>query len=232
MLGFARELLEVLGRARRQFSQPSLEGTVRLGLIDDFNLTALPEILGRLREHHPRFELFVGSGSSDSLLPQLGASGLDLVLSKRVAGSTDGEFVSRQQLVWVGQPGILEREEGIVPLVLPPQGTIPREVAVAALRAAGGRWSIRAESPSLIGLRSAVLAGLGVGVFGIGMIPPGLMPLPVSAPLPALPAIEFVLALNPRSRDPVVATFADLLRRVAPLVISRLEEEQSALIRD
>ena len=56
MLGFARELLEVLGRARHQFSQPSLEGTVRLGLIDDFNLTALPEILGRLREHHPHFE--------------------------------------------------------------------------------------------------------------------------------------------------------------------------------
>ena len=230
MLGYARELLEVGGRIRRQFAQPPLEGSVRLGLIDDFNLTALPEILGHLRRQHARFELFVTSGTSADLLPRLRAGELDLVMTKRIAGGTDGELIAPQKLVWVGQPGVLEREGGVVPLVLTPAGTVPREVALAALRQAGRRWSLRAEAATIPGLRAAVLAGLGVSVFGLGMIPPDLTPLPPGTPLPALVDAEFVLALNPHAGDPVVAALADLLRRVAPLVLGRLEEEQAGMV--
>jgi len=42
MLGYARELLEVIDRARRQFAQPPLEGSVRFGMVEDFGTTALP----------------------------------------------------------------------------------------------------------------------------------------------------------------------------------------------
>ena len=230
MLGYARELLEVLERARRQFIQPPLEGSVRLGLVEDFNLTALPEILGRLRREYARFELFVGSGTSANLLPQLRAGELDLVLTKRIAGSSDGELIAPQKLVWVGQPGVLEREGDVVPLVVTPPGTVPREIMLAALRQAGRRWSVRFEAANITGLRAAVLAGLGVTAFGVGMIPPDLTPLPRAAPLPVLEQAEFVLALNPHSKDPVVATFADLLRRVAPVILGRLEEEQSGML--
>ncbi len=227
MLGYARELLEVLGRARRQFAQPPLEGSVRLGIIDDFNLTALPEILGHLRRRHARFELFVVTGTSANLLPQLRAGELDLILTKRLAGGSDGELIAPQTLVWVGQPGVLEREAGVVPLVLTPPGTVPREIVLAALRQAGRRWSVRFEAATITGLRAAVLAGLGITALGVGMMPPDLVPLPEGGSLPALAGAEFVLAINPDSRDPVVTTFADLLRRVAPVILGRLEEEQT-----
>lgn len=230
MLGYARELLEVIGRARRQFAQPPLEGSVRLGLVEDFNLTALPEILGRLRRQYARFELFVGSGTSATLLPQLRAGELDLVLTKRIAGGTEGELIAGQKLVWVGRPGVLEREGDVVPLVLTPPGTVPREIILTALRQAGRRWSVRFEAANITGLRAAVLAGLGVTAFGVGMIPPDLAPLPAATPLPALSEAEFVLALNPHSTDPVVAAFANLLRQVAPIIIGRLEEEQAEML--
>ncbi len=230
MLGYARELLEVIRRARLQFSQPPLEGSVRLGLIDDFNVTALPEILGGLRRRHSRFELYVGVGTSADLLNQLRANALDVVLTKRVKGGTEGEFLSRQKLVWVGQPGVLEREPDAVPLVLPPPDTVPREAVLRALREAGRRWAVRFEASTITGLRAAVLAGLGVAAFGVGMIPPDLTPLPADAPLPSLEEAEFILGVNPLSKDPVVATFAELLRQLAPTIIARLEEEQAGLV--
>ena len=44
LLGFAREVLEIIGRARRQFAQPPLEGSVRFGMVEDFGTTLLPFI--------------------------------------------------------------------------------------------------------------------------------------------------------------------------------------------
>lgn len=229
MLGYARKLLEVMGSARRQFAQPPLEGSVRLGMVEDFNLTALPEILGRLRRQYARFELFVGSGTTANLLSQVRNGELDLILTKRVAGSSDGELIAPQKLVWVGQPGVLQSENDVVPLVLTPPRTIHREIILAALRQAGRRWSVRFEGATITGLRAAVLAGLGVTAFGVGMIPPDLVPLPRTNPLPALGDVEFVLALNPARKDPVVTAFANLLRQMAPVILERLVEEQSEM---
>src|SRR6202008_2740740 len=56
MLGYARELLEVLGRARRQFVQPPLEGSVRFGMVEELGITALPFLLAPFRREPPPFD--------------------------------------------------------------------------------------------------------------------------------------------------------------------------------
>ena len=230
MLGYARELLEVLGRARLQFAQPSLEGTVRLGLVEDFNYAAFAEILAGLRRQHSRFELSVVTASTAELLLQLQTNALDMVLSKRSAGGTDGDFLCRQKMAWVGAPEILQWEDGIVPLALTAPNTLTREIILRALREAGRRWSIRFESPNLSGLHAAVTAGIGVTAFGVGVIPPDLKLLPETADLPPLADAEFTLGLNPNSKDQVVTTFANLIRSVVPIIIGRMEEEQLAAL--
>ena len=229
MLGFARELLEVLGRAAQQLAQPPMEGVVRLGLIDDYEMTVLPETLARLRSQHARFELTTVVGLTSDLLRRLEAGSLDIVLAKRMTGANQGELLCRQELVWVGHPSILGDASDLVPLVLPPPGTAPREIMLQSLREAGRRWSVRFESPSLFGRRAGVLAGLGVTAFGVGMIPEGVMPL-ASGLLPPLMPVEFILAQNPQSKDPVVATFGTMLRATAPIIIERLAEDQSSLV--
>jgi DNA-binding transcriptional LysR family regulator len=229
MLGYARELLEVIRRARLQFAEPPLEGSMKFGLVDDLNATVLPEILGRLRRQYSRFELIIGTGTSANLFSLLNTGSLDLILTKRIAGSTQGEFLCRQKLVWVGQPGVLEQENGVVPLVVFPPKTVPREIILGSLRKGGRRWSIRFESASIAGQRAAVLAGLGVAAFGVGMIPPDMNLLPPLT-LPPLSDAEFVLEQNPDSKDPVVAAFATILRNVVPIIIERLMEEQAGMM--
>jgi DNA-binding transcriptional LysR family regulator len=229
MLGYARELLEVIGRARRQFAQPPLEGSVRFGMVEEFGTTALPYILGRLRREHPRFELTIETGLGPDLLQRLEAGSVDLVLTKRVAGRNQRMSLCRQQLVWVGQPGVFEAGNDIVPLVLFPSPSVSREIILRTLREHGLRWSIRFESASIASLRAAVLAGIGVAVFGVGMIPNGVNVLPHSL-LPALADAEYLLDWRPDCTDRVVIAFGSILRLTAPLIIQQLVDDQTPLV--
>jgi DNA-binding transcriptional LysR family regulator len=228
MLGYARELLAVLARARQQFAQPPLEGLARFGMVEDFGATVLPDMLGRLRREHPRFEVITETGTSPDLLRRLDAGSLDLVLAKRVAGRQQGAFLCRQRLVWVGQPSVLKRENDIVPLVLYPASSVSRQIILQTLRENGRRWSVRFESASFSSLRAAVLSGIGITAFGLGMLPEGLSPLPRST-LPRLADAEFVLDQRPGNTDRVVAAFGSILSRAAPRIIQQLAENQRLL---
>jgi DNA-binding transcriptional LysR family regulator len=163
------------------------------------------------------------------LLQHLAAGSVDLVLTKRAAGHNQGEALCRQKLVWVGQPGVFEAGNDIVPLVLFPPSSISREIILRTLREHGLRWSIRFESASIASLRAAVLAGLGVAVFGVGMIPNGVNVLPPSL-LPELPDAEYLLDLRPDCTDRVVIAFGSILRLTGPLIIRQLVDEQTPLV--
>ena len=229
LLGYARQLLEVIGRARRQFAQPPLEGSVRFGMVEDFGTTALPFMLSRLRREHPHFELTIETGLGLDLLQRLGAGSVDLVLTKRVAGRSQGTSLCRQKLVWVGQPGVFEAGNDIVPLVLFPSPGASREIVLSTLREHGLRWSIRFESASIASLRAAVLAGIGVAAFGVGMIPDGVSVLPRSL-LPSLTDAEYLLDWRTDCTDRVVLAFGSILRLTAPLIIQQLVDDQRALL--
>jgi DNA-binding transcriptional LysR family regulator len=229
LLGFARELLGVIGRARRQFAQPPLEGSVRFGMVEDFGTTLLPFILSRLRREHPHFELSIETGLGIDLNQRLEAGSLDLILTKRVAGPEKATALCRQNLVWVGQPGVFESGSDTVPLVLFPLPAASREIILRTLREHRLRWSIRFESASIASLRAAVLAGIGVAAFGIGMIPDGVSVLPRSL-LPSLADTEYRLDWRPDCKDPVVTTFGSILQVTAPLIIQRLVDEQMPLV--
>lgn len=224
-MGYVKQLLATMESARHQLTQPPLDGAVRLGVVEDFNYAAFPEILGALVERHRRFQLFVKIASTADLQSQLRKETLDIALMKRRQGSTEGELICQQKMAWVGCQTILQTEDDVVPLVLTPQNTITRDVVLRALSKAGRRWSIRFESPTLAGLQAAVQAKLGVTAFGVGMIPPDL-PRSAAPLLPTLESVEFTLNLSAGNTNNVVATFADVLRRLVPMIVARLEEEQ------
>ena len=228
MLGYARELLAVLARADRHFRQPALKGTVRFGVVEDFNATALPDMLGRLRREHQHLELRTETGLSAELTRRLDAGDLDLVLAKRVPGRAQGEFLCRQKLLWVGLPGIVAAGKP-VPLALYPVPSVSREIILRCLREHERQWTVHFESLSLSGLRAAVLAGIGVTALGLGTIPQGLETLPAGV-LPPLEEAEYMLEHNPQSKEQVVVTFGNILRRAASRIMDRLADDQAGLL--
>ncbi len=181
MLGLAQGILDANERARRYFAGSELRGRVRFGASEDFVQSRLPEVLREFTRVHPAVDLELTVGLSGALLQALDTGELDLVLAKRRPGEDRGRLVRREKLVWVGSNPGLAAPERPLPLILYPQPSISRAIALEALERAGRSWRIVCTSSSFSGLNAAALAGLGVTVQADGLAPVGLTPLPLFA---------------------------------------------------
>lgn len=193
MLIFANAILDAQDRAQRYFAGSELRGRVRFGASEDFVLGRLPAILRNFSRRHPSVDLELTVALSGRLIEMLEAHELDLILAKRLVGEQRGDFVSREKLVWIGAENIALPEQGSLPLVMFPPPSITRAIAVETLDAAKIPWRVVCSCSGLLGLRAATLAGFGVMVQPLSLVPPGLIALPPAANRPELCDIEFVL---------------------------------------
>jgi DNA-binding transcriptional LysR family regulator len=198
MVGFAREILDSTERAVHYFSGPALRGRVRLGVAEDFAQSRLPDLLRTFRAAHPLVELELTVGLSGLLHRAMEARRLDLVLAKRKTGETHGTLVSRDTMAWIAAPDVAVRADEPVPLIVCPEPSISRELAIGALDRAGRAWRITCTAGSFSGLHAAARAGLGITAHTRSLIPDGLAELPRGAGLPALGEVEFVLLARGR----------------------------------
>ncbi|ACB78856.1 transcriptional regulator, LysR family [Methylorubrum populi BJ001] len=193
MIGFARDLLEAHDRLRAFFSPSGLRGRIRLGVSEDYTLSALAQVLARFADRHPSVDLQLTVGLSRTLYQGYDAGELDVIFCKRRRGDPRGELAWAEELIWAGRPGSLPDPALPVPLILYPPPSMTRALALDALEAAGRSWRIACTSGSLMGLRAAVEAGLGFAPHSARVMPPGLAPIPKSAGLPAIGEVEFVV---------------------------------------
>lgn len=210
MVGFAQTIVATGERALRHFAGAQLRGKVRLGASEDLVFTTLPEILRRFRERNPLIEVELTVELSDVLAERIRTGRLDLAIGKRVAGATHGSLLWADRLAWVGSAATVLEPGQPVPLVQYPKPSITRQLALAALDRAGMPWRSVCRTSSLVGLRAAALAGLGVMLHARSLIPEGLVELPSTLGLPAAEGIEFVLFAKPEPTGPA-ALLADAI---------------------
>jgi len=193
MLIFAQSILETQERARRFFAGSELRGRLRFGSSEDFVLSRMPAILRNFTRRHPEVDLELTIALSGELNDRIDAGELDLALTKRRPGEESGDFVAREKLVWIGTEITDFSEHATLPLVMYPPPSITRSAAIESLDTAGIPWRIVCTCSGLVGLRAATMAGFGVMVQPLSLIPPGLVALPPSPNLPPLEDTEFVL---------------------------------------
>jgi DNA-binding transcriptional LysR family regulator len=194
LLGFAATILDADERARRHFAGSELRGRVRFGASDDFVLSRLPEVLRDFTQRHLAVDLELTVALSGELFQMLEAGDLDLVLAKRRSSFGLGRPVWRENLLWVAAPATVLDPARPVPLILYKPPSITRTITTEALDRAGTPWRIACTCGSLIGLRAATFAGLGVMAQAESMVPPGLVAISASSLLPDLGQVDFVLA--------------------------------------
>jgi DNA-binding transcriptional LysR family regulator len=148
----------------------------------------------------------------------MAAGELDLMVAKRLPGEQHGELLWRDRLVWAGRPGLTDIADP-VPIVTYPPPSLTRHVALRELEREHRTWRIACVSDSLLGLRAAALAGLGIIAHSETLLPQGIQPV-ADDRLPDLGHLEFVL-LHRRStpseaeialRDAIIAG-SDRMRR-------------------
>ncbi|WP_280486139.1 LysR family transcriptional regulator [Nocardia cyriacigeorgica] len=196
MLGFAREILDAQSRAAQYFGGESVTGRIRFGVSEDLVAETLPEILREFRRDYPRVDLDMSVGLSEEVHARLRRNHLDLAFVKRRPGEQHGRLVFSDRLVWVGPGGARAPAPGEpIPVVtyLPP--SLTRDAALRTLDRAGLAHHIACTTKGQLGLRAAVLAGLGFAVHSESLLPADLYPV---HGLPSPGTTEFVLISTAR----------------------------------
>ncbi len=156
-------------------------------------------------------------GLSRALYQGYDAGELDVIFGKRRAGDPRGELAWREELVWVGQHGFIPDPALPLPLVLYPQPSITRTLAVDALEAAGRSWRVACTTGSLTGLRAAAGAGVGMAPHSARLLPAGLAAIPTTAGLPLLGAVDFMVIGPGRHHAVATALMEAILASTAEL---------------
>jgi DNA-binding transcriptional LysR family regulator len=209
VLGLTRDIADWSERLRS-----GRAGRLRLGMIDAAAVIHFPDELRRFRSDHPDVELLLRVAPSASLLDQLVAGDLDLVVCVEPAAPLAGvttEPIKVEELAVYGPPG---RRCGPAttwgPWVLFPTGSHTRSVVVDALARLGAPLDVVAESHQPEVLREMVRLGTGWTVLPITQAEHDGRPLTRG---PVVTDRRLVLATRADTvRDPAVDALAERLR--------------------
>jgi DNA-binding transcriptional LysR family regulator len=100
-----------------------------------------------------------------------------------------------------------------VPLIMADGPSIFRRIGHEALDAAGVAWTPRYTSSSLIGIKAALRAGLGVTARGVEQLDAGLRVLGAGDGMPRLPDLAYYLYVRSHVVNPVTRQVFETLKK-------------------
>jgi len=206
LLGYTREILSTNDRAVAALTGDVLPGPARVGLVQDFAETLLTGVLSHFARLNGETQLQVRVGGSAELLDLLTSDRLDVVLC--MGPQDDPAALKTAPMVWLGNPALAELE--VLPLAVLEVPCRFRDAALAALDAAGRRYRIVLETPSLSALRAAVESDICVTCRTDIVLKRAIDPV-LAPSLPALPSVAY--ARHTRAAPhPTLARLSEMIR--------------------
>jgi DNA-binding transcriptional LysR family regulator len=196
MVPYARRLLKLHEETVAAMIKPNVAGAVKIGIIDDYALRFLPNILSRFAAAYPQVQVTVRCEPTSLLVPALENGELDLVLVNGNPGE-DGEIIRHDQAVWVTSANHLTHEEDPLPLAVFHAECIFRTWALEALDAINRRYRVAYQSPSVAGIIATVSAGLAVAILFDSVAPQEFRRLRSDDGFPELPTATIFLKRAP-----------------------------------
>jgi DNA-binding transcriptional LysR family regulator len=225
LLAYARRLLSLNDEAASAMRGIDLEGSISLGLQEDFGETILTEILGRFARTHPNVKIDVVVARNVELIERVSTGRLDLALAWD-AGTPmpHAESICELSMQWIGpaDPEHLDaiRVGGLLPLASLESPCLMRSAATAALDRAGIAWRVAFTSHSLSGVWAAVAAGLGLTVRTQAGLPRNVAVIDAEygaghdtghGELPALPRIGLMLLRSEAQLQPATQRLREII---------------------
>ena len=142
LLGYSRQLLDLLDQAFDKMVAPGMLGDVRFGSPEDFATFFLSDILARFTNRHPAVQLRTNCELTLRLIDGFQRREYDLVVIKQEPGQSHpgSRPIMREKLVWVGaggEPSVELDGDGRARLVLSPDPCVYRKRALNSLDQAG-----------------------------------------------------------------------------------------------
>lgn len=193
LLGYAHRIVALGEEALRRLQEGrDVEGTVRLGVMDDYAQIVLPTALQAFAHTHPRVRIAIETGLTATMIDRL-ASDFDLVVAMHPQGEGGGLLLRRERSVWAASATHATEKLDPLPVALYPPGCLVRQWAIDALNADGRRWNLSFVSQSLSAVESIAAQGLAITVVKAGTFPARLRRLEEKDGLPPLPDADIRL---------------------------------------
>ena len=212
LLDYARHLLAINDDALRSFQQGNLEGVLRIGSPHDVADTMLPTLLAQVARASPLLQLDIHIGRSPFLMESLKRAEIDMTISNRNDPALDGVVLRTSPTVWLCSASYVRDRAKPVPLILVEGPSVFHQLAREALDAAGIPWSPNYTASSLIGIKAALRAGLGVAARGIEIAGADLRVLGENDGLPRLPDLDYYLFVRKNVINPITRKVFDMLK--------------------
>lgn len=191
LMSYAQKILELNDAVVNQLQQPKVSGLVRLGIPNDLEMSFLAVTLTRFSQSYPDVTLKVNSDISSNLLRDFHQEQYDLVMAIEEANQPNSQLKDyiHQPMVWVHSQNFIPPAQSPLPLIVYPSGCLYRKLTLTTLNAASIDWRIIYRTGSLMGIFSAIKAGLGVSALARSTVPNDLVGSRELRHLPALPEI-------------------------------------------
>ena len=218
LLIHAQRILRLHDEAMADLCGKGLSGNVRFGCPDDYAAVFLPPLLRQFSSQHPHAIVEVVCGPTPRLLEQLKKRAVDLAMISLPEGDANDDIIRREQLVWIGYPGMDSVHFDPLPLALSDPDTLDHMAACEALQRAGRAYRIAYASSSLSGLTALVRSGQAFAVLTETAVPPDLCVLNADPGLPPLPTVGISLKFLRERPSLLTAAFAQHIRLTLPLL--------------
>ena len=228
LLGYARQLLSINDDALRSLRHGNLEGVLRIGAPHDVADTMLPTLLAQVARASPLLHLDIHVGRSPFLMASLKRGEIDMTVSNRNEPALDGVVLRTWPTVWMCSASYVHDRSKPVPLILVDGPSVFHRLAREALDAASIRWSPSYTASSLIGIKAALRAGLGVTARGIEMVGADMRILGESEGLPRLPDVVYYLFIRQNVVNPVTRKVFEMLKSNLGLIRSAADSAAPA----
>lgn len=220
LLEYARHLLAINDEAMRSLRHGNLEGVLRIGAPHDVADTMLPPLLAQVARASPLLQLDIHVGRSPFLMESLNRGEIDMTISNRHDPNLEGVVLRTSPTVWLCSASYVHDHAKPVPLILVDGPSLFHRLAREALDTAGIRWSPTYKTSSLIGIKAALRAGLGVTARGIEVVGADLRALGEADGFPRLPEVAYHLFVRRNVVSPMTRQVFEMLKANLGLIQS------------
>lgn len=210
LLGYARRLMALEDEALAVVDPRRLDGRVTIGMPDDYI-----DVFGRPLAQHfstagARFEIETRCDFSHALEARVRSGEIDMAIITRAAGTSTGELLRREPLVWCGPCDAHPERTDPLPLALfPERDCRARPLILAALASVGRGWRVSWTSSHLQSIEAALDAGTAITALPASVIAARHRRMGETDGLPPLQPLELALVVPEGARVAVrkLATF-------------------------
>ena len=216
LLGKAKRMLALNDDIWSDMVTPTFQGQVTLGIPYDLVDAFLPPILKSFASAYPQVEIALTCLNSPRLLDHLAAGDVDLAVVEEPlaphAGSSQGECLSTDRLVWIGAKHGEARLRRPLPVSFCSESCAFRAPMLESLQNSGLRWRTVSERGNLEVVSATVKTDLAVSALLASTLPPDVDVLGAETGLPELPRFAINLHLPPAGSSVAALGLAEHLR--------------------